>query len=182
MLGGDRPRRPSDLATRKLRATAAVIDFGVLFLYTILATILMLSAAVALGATKLSVSYSPYAWLGGYTIYLAVVYLRRGGVSPGRKRTGVRVRRKNQSEAGLIRLVIRSLINAVIWVSASFWLDLLFCITPRRRCLHDRLTGTEVYQTEPEPWGTLSDIVGSVRDSAVISLRLARKRGGVPRR
>ncbi|WP_244172350.1 RDD family protein [Myxococcus virescens] len=132
-----------ELATRRARLAASLVDSAALLLPSLLLGVLRSLALPGGDAMKASAVYVP-----ALLVLLVQASLIRGtGASLGKRLLGIRVVRGDGRPAGVWRIALlrnalpMALCGYCVWFGL---LDALFIVGEDRRCLHDWVAGTRV--------------------------------------
>lgn len=143
------PGGPSrQLAERPTRLGAAIID-GLCYLVAIIPAMVLLWPFEPGDFTPVAYMYASAAPILVVNLYL----LWRSGQTIGKKLLGIRITRKDGSDASLtriflLRMVAPSVLGAIPMLGIFFGLaNVLFIFGSARRCIHDYMADTIVVQT-----------------------------------
>ncbi|WP_239989397.1 RDD family protein [Corallococcus macrosporus] len=132
-----------ELATRRARLAASLIDGAALVLPSLLLGVLRCLAVPDEAAMKAPAVYAPAL----LALLVQASLIRGTGASLGKRLFGIRVVRSDGRPAGVWRIALLRNALPIALCSYCGWfglVDALFIVGEDRRCLHDWVAGTRV--------------------------------------
>ncbi|AKF85009.1 hypothetical protein MFUL124B02_08405 [Myxococcus fulvus 124B02] len=132
-----------ELATRRARLAASLVDGAALLLPPLLLGVLRSLAIPEEEAMHAPVVYAPALLV----LFVQASLIRGTGASLGKRLLGIRVVRRDGRPAEVWRIALLRNVLPLALCGYCSWLglvDALFCVGEDRRCLHDWVAGTRV--------------------------------------